>query len=93
MTPLDDVRRLLGHHDDGNVDVAARNRRKDRAVDDPESANVPDSEFGVDHSCGVTIQGPHFAGSDRVVVRSGEMDDPTVPVFIRVLEIRKLSGN
>ena len=75
------------------TDVTARYRRKDRTIDDPESGNVPDPEFGVDHSRGVAIEGPHFAGSHRVVVGGGQVKDPAVPVLVRVLKRKIKTGS
>ena len=71
VSPLDEVGGLLSHHDDRDVDVAARNRWKNRTVDHPQSGNVPDPEFGVNHSTGIAIERSHLAGADGVVIGGG----------------------
>jgi hypothetical protein len=86
VTFLDNISRLFGDHDDWNVDVTARNPWNDRAIDNPQALNVPDPELWVNHRCGISLQGSHFAGADRVVIGSGEVSDPAVPVFVGVLK-------
>ena len=87
ISSLDDVSHLLGHHDDGNVDVAAWYNRDDRPVHDPKTLDVPDSKFRVDNCFRVPIKRSHLAGSDGVMVGIGQVHDPAVPVFVRFLKI------
>lgn len=79
--PADQVRALLGNHDDGGVRVAGRDLGHHGGVHHSEISHTVHPQLVV-HDGHRVLDGAHLARTGLVVFGTGVLPDGTLPVFL-----------
>lgn len=79
--PADQVRALLGDHDDGRVRVTGRDLGHHRGVHHPEISHTVHSQLVIDDGHRI-LDRAHLARTGLVVLGTGVLPDGTLPVFL-----------